>query len=196
MFQWLQAVEDFEICINAAMSLLAPHLFRGALRAMTNVQENPMDYFKEEMNPAGIRSCQAWPSVFNGITVITNRNTPSHRDGKGHGPWFDLLYSGGYHTRAKFSIPELRANFTYQPGTVIALCGRVFRHEVMEWSGKDRLCLAHYMRHEIQDRLQEQVSDAPWVEIHKYLQLCDEEFTERHWKGFRAQNPNLNPLLQ
>ena len=184
------------MCINAVMSIISPQLFKGALQGITNVQEDPFEYFKEDINPESLRNSQAWSSIFTGISVITNRKTPSHRDGKGHVEWYDLLYSGGYHTKAKFRIPEFETSFAYQPGTVIALAGRVFRHEVMKWEGKDRLCIAHYMRHEVLERLQQQVRDGKWVTIDRYLKVCEKGFRERHWRGFGAEDPNEHVLLQ
>jgi hypothetical protein len=47
------------------------------------------------------------------------------------------------------------------------VCGRVLMHEVDEWNGKDRICIAHYTRKAIHRRLGHKAHN--WVEVNSYL---------------------------
>jgi len=53
-----------------------------------------------------------------------------------------LLVSAGTHTKAELSVPELGVHLSYRPGDVVAVCGKVFLHEVADWSGRrEGLCV-------------------------------------------------------
>ena len=90
-----------------------------------------------------------WTSIFTGINVISNRRTINHRDRFGHLPWYDLLLSVGTYKRAKLVLHDLQAQFAYNPGTVVLLCGKLLYHEVPFWGAGDRVCYAHFMREEV-----------------------------------------------
>jgi hypothetical protein len=96
---------------------------------------------------------QSWNSVFSGISVITNRITTRHRDTGGAFPWPDVLLSCGTHKTAHFHLNDVKAQLSYSPSTVVAVCGRVLSHSVPEWSGGERVCVAHFMRKEVHHRL-------------------------------------------
>jgi hypothetical protein len=68
-----------------------------------------------------------WPSIFTGHTFIINRPTPIHRDSNGFKAGFDYLTVSGT-AKATLSLPDLNGTCLYNPGTVVALAGRVFRH--------------------------------------------------------------------
>ena len=116
-----------------------------------------------------------WRQCYHGGAGRANR---AGGDQNGHEPWFDLLYSGGSHDKALFNIPEMHASFTYSPGTLVAICGKIFRHEVMKWSGKDRLCLAHYFRLPVVTRLNPEDIDPGFVSCDEYLPYCSERYKE------------------
>ena len=59
---------------------------------------------------------------------------------------YDILVSAGTHTKAKLSVPELGVHLSYRPGDVVALHGKLFMHEVGEWSGGERIYVSHYMK--------------------------------------------------
>lgn len=103
-----------------------------------------------------------WQSVYSGITVISNRVTPPHRDSKGRPEWFDTLasYCNGGST-PYLSIRDLGLKLQYSSGTVAAFCGTVLEHEVKSWGRGDRVCYAHYMRENVRERLN--VPPAGWA---------------------------------
>lgn len=93
-----------------------------------------------------------WTSIFNGCQVMSNRETPVHRDNNSASPWYDLLCSvGPYHT-ADMELTNIGLTFQYNTGVIVALCGHIVRHGVSSTHG-DRMCLAYYMRENVQCRL-------------------------------------------
>ena len=182
--QWLKGIQHAESCMNAVMSIISPELYKNSLAVIEHIQANHEDLFdpvpesRENNWPHPTEALMAWPSVFTGMAVITNRLTPSHRDDHGHHPWYDLLFSGGRHTAAQLKVVDLGATFSYKPGTLVALCGRTFRHQCMDYVGDDRICVAHYMRYDVMDRLNISAKDPDWVLVKPLLDLCNEKFKE------------------
>lgn len=109
-----------------------------------------------------------WQSVYTGISVISNRRTPPHRDSKGRPEWYDMLLSySGLFTRPRLCIGDVGLDLNYSSGTVVALCGSVLEHGVSSWGVGDRVCYAHFMRESVRERLE--VSPAGWVNRSIYL---------------------------
>jgi hypothetical protein len=99
------------------------------------------------------RHVNLWPSIFSGFQIIANRMTPPHRDPGGCPTHYDLLISAGTHTSCEMKLRELGLHLSYRPGTMVLLCGKVIMHEVEEWSGGERICVAHWMKDAIHSRL-------------------------------------------
>ena len=91
---------------------------------------------------------------------------------------YDFLVSAGRHTGTLFKLSDVDASLSYKPGTVIAICGKVLRHGVPEWTeGQDRLCIAHFMRDAVHNRLG--LPRPNWVTDIPYLGMMDNTFLER-----------------
>ena len=103
-----------------------------------------------------------WCSLFNGVQVISNRETPVHRDNGTLSPWMDLLATVGPYTTATFVLPGVGVKFLYGSGTVMGICGRLLRHLVTDVRG-ERICLAYYMKTNVQARVE--VTPAGWSHI-------------------------------
>ena len=109
-----------------------------------------------------------WQSVYTGISIISNRRTPSHRDSKGRPEWYDTLVSySGPGARPLLSIKDLGLHLKYSSGTVVGLCGTILEHQVSSWGQGDRVCLAHFMRESVRERLG--VAAAGWVNREMHL---------------------------
>ena len=109
-----------------------------------------------------------WQSVYTGISVISNRRTPSHRDSKGRPEWYDSLLSyASQGARPLLSIRDVGLDLKYSSGTIVALCGTILEHQVSSWGVGDRVCYAHFMRESVRKRLD--VSPAGWVNENMYL---------------------------
>ena len=74
-------------------------------------------------------------------------------------------------------MPDLMAQLLYKPGTVTAVSGKVLRHAVYSWKGGERICIAHFTRDLIHNRLGLPRPD--WVKIHKYIDMMEEDFVHR-----------------
>jgi hypothetical protein len=168
--RWIEAVTDTEASINDIFSLIAPQLHSDGIRSLQRAQANFPTH-------PGISS---WPSKFNGISVIVNRKTVFHRDSGGRPEWYDLLFAAGTYKRATLDIPDIGARFDYNPGTVIALCGRVFRHGVVSWDGGERICYAHYMRNNVLHR--QGMKNSSWVEEKDYKEWMSTAYLHRQAK--------------
>jgi hypothetical protein len=109
-----------------------------------------------------------WQSVYSGISIISNRKTPSHRDTKGRIEWYDTLlsFSNGS-ARPRLSIKDLGMELKYSSGTVVSFCGSILEHGVSSWGMGDRVCYAHFMRESVRARLD--VPPAGWVNRKRYL---------------------------
>lgn len=95
-----------------------------------------------------------WPSVYPGMDVIANRITPEHCDLGGALSFYDHLVSFGQGHDAQFLLHEFDAKFAYQSGTSVLFPGKVLNHSVPQWSGGERMVIAHYAKDDVQDRLE------------------------------------------
>ena len=166
-------MESTEYLCNAILALTHPALFDAGMQAMQQLQLNPgIEHVKTHKQVA------LWPSVFSGIGVISNRITPRHRDTDSWYTWYDLLASLGTHKEAKIKVDELGATFSYCPGTVFLVCGRLLSHSVDRWEDGERICAAHYMRDMLHERLG--VHRPHWCRFSIYTRLFDNAFKWRH----------------
>jgi hypothetical protein len=158
----MDQVQHAERLCNAIMALIAPELHDGGLKAIEYIKQG-----REVANPHANQ--QLWPSIFSGISVIVNRVTRPHRDSGGSSTHYDLLVSAGTHEQARLVVRELGVHLSYRPGDVVALCGKLFLHEVREWLGGERVCVAHYMKDKVHERLH--VPRPTWPMEQNYLSL-------------------------
>jgi len=158
----MDQVQHSEVLCNSIMALISPELYDSGLKAIELIKQG------REMAKRHPHQ-QLWPSIFSGSQVIVNRVTPPHRDSGGCPMHYDLLVSAGTHTQAKLGVPELGVHLSYRPGDVVALCGKVFLHEVEDWSGGERVCVSHYMKDNVHERLE--VHRPNWPREEDYLSL-------------------------
>ncbi|KAI6163966.1 hypothetical protein EDD17DRAFT_1506860 [Pisolithus thermaeus] len=111
--EWLHEISYAEEFWNSISGLVLPDLARvgkGAIAAKGDwVVTQP---------PSGIQ----WPSIYVGIDVIVNQETPPHLD--------------------KVSAPSL---LDLPPGTMIYLAGKLLHHSVPKWVKGERIALAGKM---------------------------------------------------
>jgi hypothetical protein len=134
-----------------------------------------LDMLQKLRNNEGTKAiAKTWQSVYSGISIISNRLSPSHRDSKGRPEWFDTLVSfsaTGAHPR--LLLEDLGLDLEYSSGTVVSFCGTILKHEVRSWGDGDRICYAHFMRESVRRRLG--VPPAGWVYRDIYVK---EEFDD------------------
>lgn len=156
---WIHLTNEVERFLNLTLSLTHPDLFKSGLLMLQRLRH--METTKEV--------AREWQSVYNGVSIISNRLTPSHRDSKGRPQWFDTLLSySEASSRPRLLINDLGLDLNYCSGTVVSFCGTVLKHEVQSWGDGDRVCFAHFMRESVRERLD--VCPAGWLDRSIYIQ--------------------------
>ncbi len=135
-------MSESTVLLSAILWLMHPKLYARSRTAMLNLQQYP----------AHDNAVAAWGSVFNALSIITNRMTPFHRDNQSRHSWFDLMLSIGDYPSAKLRLPGLDVSLEYKSGTLVGMSGRVLRHGVPQCEG-ERTCLVYYMRDKVQEWL-------------------------------------------
>ena len=128
--------------LSSILRVIHPDLFVMGLETMRKMGK--------EADPGDV--LQLWYSVFNGVQIISNRETPVHRDHNSRWEWYDLLTTVGPYQNTVLEFPGLGLRFEYETGTVLGVCGRLIRHGVSEADG-ERVCVAYFMRENVQKRL-------------------------------------------
>jgi hypothetical protein len=100
------------------------------------------------------RPLETWPTLYPGMDLIVNRETPLHYDQGAANTFYDHLVSFGQHTGAHLVLEDIHADLEYEPGTSVLFSGSVFRHSVLKWEG-ERLVMAHYTKENVYDRMKE-----------------------------------------
>jgi hypothetical protein len=156
--KWMKLSNDVETFLNLTLSLIHPDLYDSGLLMLQRLRQ------LEGTKDIALK----WQSVCTGISIISNRRTPSHRDSKGRPEWYDTLVSySGEGARPLLSIKDLGLDLKYSSGTVVGLCGTILEHQVSSWGVGDRVCYAHFMRESVRQRLD--VPPAGWVNRNRYL---------------------------
>ncbi|VDB96069.1 unnamed protein product [Peniophora sp. CBMAI 1063] len=133
---WVVEMEDSAIILSCALAIVHPEQFELSLRCLEKLCEE--DEF------ASI--AEQWAFAFSAVSVISNRETPEHRDKSSGGyGMFDLLLSIGGCPRTALELPGLGVRFAYESGTIVLFSGHVHLHTVSP-SEKERMCIACYAR--------------------------------------------------
>ncbi len=96
---------------------------------------------------------QKWPTIFHGLSVISNRISQPHIDNNGSWAWYDQILTIGTYKQATLVLEDFQARFDYRPGTVVQFCGNLLRHEVGKWDTGDRICYAYFVKKNLFDGL-------------------------------------------
>jgi hypothetical protein len=167
---FLTTIQGVELLINSVVALIAPELYTLGTAAVSALQDG-------ESIRAPHENVHLWSSVYSGIEVIANRITPEHRDPRAAAPVYDLLVSAGTHTSAHLSLEDIKTKLSYKPCTIVALCGKVLSHKVDDWEGGERLCIAHFIRDAVHNKLK--LPRPTWVSNQPYTQMMEGGFAER-----------------
>jgi hypothetical protein len=170
----MRRIYHAEAIINCVGMLICPELFSIASKAIRKLKDG------EALNKWH-DNVMLWPSFFSGLEVISNRKTLFHRDSQSAPPMYDFLLSAGRHTETWMDLPDIKTKLLYEPGTITAISGKVLRHGVIKWKdGEERLCIAHFIRDSVHDRLQ--LPRPGWVTDRPYLEMMDSGFlTRQQW---------------
>lgn len=140
MDAWDTLTKDLCTIINAILINVHPDQYRAGAEAF------------KCLNAAAERYpfCKHWHSAFNGVAIMSNRQTPSHRDQQGWRTCYDLLLTVGAYEDGDFHVPDLGIRLRYASGTVVCILGSRLRHAVRVWGADaERVCWAYFMRQEL-----------------------------------------------
>ena len=132
------------------LAITHPEQYETGVKAFEIFSEDPDLLREPEMFREIIGS---WWSPFSGVSVISNRRTPAHRDNNSRANWYDVLVTVGHYPTLGIRFPGLDTTFSYNNGTAVALCGQILTHEVAEIGYGSRWCFAWFMRETIRERL-------------------------------------------
>lgn len=164
----MEEIAPVEQLLDKLISAISPRLHGAASKAMDEVRwgqpsEGSTTWGQSEISEVA----RCWPSVVSGISVISNRASLCHTDINGLKEWYDFLLTAGTYNECVFRLPDLELELEYLPRTMVALNGRVFRHEVVGWSGGERVCYAHWVRPTVLKALS--IDIPSWVTQSEYI---------------------------
>jgi Oxygenase domain of the 2OGFeDO superfamily len=134
---WLNEIMESSAILSAIIAVIHPELYNTGRGTLNRLRQVPKIQPQDVLNK--------WTSIFNGVSVISNRTTPLHRDGNSRFHWYDLLATFGRYQNCKLELPGLGVALEYGPGTVVGLSGSMLEHAVTSFEG-ERVCYAYFMR--------------------------------------------------
>ena len=141
--KWLDSISQSNSILSAILAVIHPELHAAGQKTFKRLREcSKID------DPQGVLS--RWTSAFNGVSIIFNRLTPAHRDGKSRNQWYDLLVTLGRYRNCNLELPGLGLSLEYGPGSVVGLMGSALEHEVSHFEG-ERVCYAYFMRDSVHE---------------------------------------------
>ena len=154
---WLAAISESNAIVSAILAVIHPKLYDAGWETINHIMKTP------EVCPQNVLS--QWASVFSGVSIISNRMTPPHRDNGSRAHWYDTLVALGSYQNCNLELPGLGVSLEYSPGTVVGLLGMVLEHAVPMVKG-DRVCYAYFMRDNVHDWAKVPCKD--WMDIYHY----------------------------
>ncbi|KIM43470.1 hypothetical protein M413DRAFT_9523 [Hebeloma cylindrosporum] len=146
--RWLGAMMESSALIGGILSLVHPDLYHAGRDLILHLDQNPGSVDR----PDRLRDILlAWTAPFQGLSVISNRVTPAHRDINAARESMDVLVALGKYRNGTLNLPGIGVALQYNPGTVAVLAARLLLHSA-ECDG-ERACVAYYMREKVQQRL-------------------------------------------
>ncbi|KAG1721091.1 uncharacterized protein EDB91DRAFT_1256679 [Suillus paluster] len=103
----LKAIARLAAIASAALRVMHPEQYWAGIQAFLSLGQSA-----ESKNlPRMSETLQYWASVFNTLTVISNQQTPNHRDHISIPECFNILTTVGSYSNARMSMPSLQLEF-------------------------------------------------------------------------------------
>ncbi|EAU90730.2 hypothetical protein CC1G_03999 [Coprinopsis cinerea okayama7 len=141
--KFVDEMEESLALVGAILSVVHPELYEIGCHVMNEmrVADESQVKYPEQVH----RVLKTWASPFTALSLIINRETIQHRDTSGPRYGMDILVTGGRYENGRFETPGLGLRWAYDPGTLVALLGKILLHGVAPVNG-ERWCLAHFWR--------------------------------------------------
>ena len=156
--EWLDAISESNAIFSAILAVIHPNLYEAGWKTTKHLRDTP------EIGSPHVLS--RWASVFSGVSVISNRITPPHRDLSSRHNWYDILATSGTYQDCHLELPGLGITLEYGPGTVVGLSGKALEHVVPSFVG-DRVCYAYFMRDNVHEWARVAGSDWMYTKYYK-----------------------------
>ena len=163
--QWLKGMEDTSMLLGAIISIINPGVFETGKSFIQEMYRHPDRVAKRENLTALLES---WTSPYTSASLMSNRDSPLHRDGSGGYSTMDLLLSIGNYCNGRFHVPGLGYDFMYTAGSVVGLVGRVLLHGAT--SSGERLCYAQWNKQNVLDSLH--LPETEWINVDDLVSHC------------------------
>jgi len=145
---FLLSMRYSNLLVAGILAIIQPQLFLAGMRAFTTLMKsNGLVNEEEAMHSA----LDLWGNPFSAISIISNRDTPLHRDSFGRPEWMDLLLAIGRYDHGRLELPGLGIRFKYNHRAAMAFSGRLLLHGAT--CDGDRACIAYYMRDNVMNTL-------------------------------------------
>ncbi|KAG2358576.1 hypothetical protein BDR07DRAFT_1379334 [Suillus spraguei] len=120
----LKAIARPAAIASAALRVMHPQQYFAGLWALSHLGDKALSKELPQMP----ETLQYWASVFNTLSIISNQETPNHRDHLSIPECFDILTTVGNYSNAWMSMPSLQLEF--RASTVLELKLEVKFHEL------------------------------------------------------------------
>lgn len=147
--KWVEAAQDINRMCGALLGVIHPNLHKAGCEAFEKMLNNPTTVKNPE---TVVEALEHWTTPFSGISIVSNRETPIHRDINGRNTWYDILATFGDYENGRLELPGLGYRLKYDPGTIVGIAGKVVCHGVPRVDG-NRVCIAYYMRNKVHEWL-------------------------------------------
>lgn len=185
--RFIRDIMDFQAIVGGVMSVLHPAqycimraaLIRAANPGKKNPDGKPVSPVHAIQDVDGLRRIlRYWASGFTGLSVISQRESPFHRDGQSPMGMFDLLATIGrtIDPNLRAELPGIGIRFQYNPGTLLSVLSKSVRHGVSA-STEERYCLAFFMRERVLRQLG--YDQHPWMSDELFLAWLERDDPEK-----------------
>jgi hypothetical protein len=166
VLKWMENTKESMVLLGAIMSIVQPEVYHTGRRALEKLFNEP-DFVNKQVEL--FDALEVWWTPFSAMSVVSNRETPLHRDMGGRVEWSDMLIALGEYHHGRFALPGLGLTYRYNPGTVLAFSGKAFEHGAT--CPGNRACIALYMRDNVIKRLK--LPTPSWLNVRDYASSTD-----------------------
>jgi len=139
---WLDCIAESNSILSAILAVIHPDLYEIGRETLKRLRDVPEILHQDVLS--------RWSSAYSGVAIISQRETPPHRDGNSMYHWYDMLVTLGSYQDCNLNLPGLGISLEYGPGTVVGLSGMVLEHEVTKFEG-ERVCYAYFMKDSVHE---------------------------------------------
>ncbi|KAJ3531312.1 hypothetical protein NMY22_g8206 [Coprinellus aureogranulatus] len=122
---FLEDMERVNCLISGLLAIIHPELYKEQVAVL---EELALGRARHSDREVMMEAFKHWATPFTGFALISNRETPFHRDSTGGKTLFDILAAFGRYRNGRFEVPLLNSRFMYNPGTAITLPGGLLQH--------------------------------------------------------------------